>query len=135
MAVYGFFDDKLRRTFLNSISKYKLETSLGERHDELTVTITGDVNFDTELEIDAVYNSVLGDGLDLWASDEDSVGLETNAAGVRVELASGQVCQVRLDTQIMNKVLGCLTPAELEELVQQIALAVENPSDTPLCEL
>jgi len=129
MPVYGFFDDKLRQSFLDSISKYKLETSLGERHDELTVTIKGDIDFDTELEIDAVYNTVLGDGLDLWASDEDTTGLETNAAGVRVELASGQ------DTQIMNKVLGCLTPAELEEMVQQIALAVENPSDKSLCEM
>ena len=135
MPVYGFFDDKLRQSFLDSISKYKLKTSLGERHDELTVTIKGDIDFDTELEIDAVYNTVLGDGLDLWASDEDTTGLETNAAGVRVELASGQVCQVRFDTQIINKVLGCLTPAELEEMVQQIALAVENPSDASLCEM
>jgi len=52
-----------------------------------------------------------------------------------VELASGQVCQVRFDTKIMNKVLGCLTPAELEEMVKQIALAVENPSDASLCEM
>jgi len=135
MPVYGFFDDKLRQSFLDSISKYKLDTSLGERHDELTVAIKGDIDFDTELEIDAVYNTVLGDGLDLWANDEDTTGLETNAAGVRVELASGQICQVRIDTQIMNKVLGCLTPGELEKLVQQIALAVENPSDTSLCEM
>lgn len=135
MPVYGFFDDKLRQSFLSSISRYKLETSLGERHDELTVTIKGDIEFDIELEIDAVYNTVLGDGLDLWANDEDTTGLETNAAGVRVELASGQVCQVRFDTKIMNKVLDCLTPAELEKMVQQIALAVENPSDASLCEM
>jgi len=59
MSVYGFFDDKLRQSFLDSISRYKLDTSLGERHDELTVTIKGDIDFDTELEIDAVYNTVL----------------------------------------------------------------------------
>lgn len=135
MPVYGFYDDGLRQAFLESIAKFKLETSLGERHDELVVTIEGEVDFDTELEIDAVYNTVLGDGLEFWANDDDSTGLETNAAGVRVELASGQVCQVRIDTKIMNKVLGCLTPAELEALVQQVALAVENPSDAPLCEL
>ena len=43
--------------------------------------------------------------------------------------------QVRIDTKIINKVLGCLTLVELEGLVQQVALAVENPSDAPLCEL
>lgn len=135
MPVYGFFNEKLRQTFLDAIQKYKLDTSLGQRQDELVVTIKDELNFDIELEIDAAYNTLIGDGLDLWASEEESTGLETNAAGVRVKLASGQVCQVRIDTKIMSKVLGCLTPGELEDLVQQIALAVENPSDTPLCEL
>lgn len=61
MPVYGFFDNDIRQTFLESIAKYKLDTSLGERHDELVVTINGDIDFDTELEIDAVYNTLLGD--------------------------------------------------------------------------
>ena len=135
MPVYGFYDDKLRQSFLDAISEYKLDTTIGQRHDELVVTIKGDIDFDTELEMDALYNGLMGDGLDLWASEEETEGLETNAAGVRVQLASGQVCQVRIDTKIMNKVLDCLTPGELEYLVQQIAQAVENPSDTPLCEL
>ena len=135
MPIYGFYDNDIRQSFLHAISKYKLDMSQGERHDELIVTIKGDIDFDTELEIDEVYNSLLGDGLDLWASDEEVEGLETNAAGVRVQLASGQICQVRIDTKIMNKVLGCLTPAELEGLVLQIALAVENPTDASLCEM
>ena len=134
MPTYGFYDADIRQSFLDAISKHKLDTSLGERHDELVVTIEGDIDFNTELEIDEVYNSLLGDGLDLWASDEEVEGLETNAAGVRVKLASGEFCLVRIDTNLMNKVLGCLTPDELESLVQQIALEVENPSDTPLCE-
>jgi hypothetical protein len=134
MPTYGFYDETIRQSFLDAISKHKLATSLGERHDELIVTIEGDIEFDTELELDEVYNSLLGDGLDLWASEEEVEGLETNAAGVRVQLASGQFCLVRIDTNLMNKVLGCLTPDELESLVQQIALEVENPSDTPLCE-
>jgi len=46
-----------------------------------------------------------------------------------------QSCLIRLDTKVMNKVLGCLTRLELESFVQQIAAAVENPGDTPLCEL
>ena len=135
MPTYGFYDADIRQTFLDAISNHKLVTSLGERHDELVVTIESDIEFETELEIDEVYNSLLGDGLDLWSSEEEIEGLETNAAGVRVQLASGQACQVRIDTNIMNKVLGCLTLAELENLVQQIALAVENPSDSPLCKL
>ena len=39
----------------------RVDTSLGERHDEQVVTINGDLDFDTELEIDAVYNTLLGD--------------------------------------------------------------------------
>ena len=134
MPTYGFYDADIRQSFLDAISKRKLDTSLGERHDELVVTIDGDIDFNTELEIDEVYNSMIGDGLDLWASEEEVVGLETNAAGVRVQLASGQACQVRIETNLMNKVLGCLTLDELEGLVQQIALAVENPSEASLCE-
>ena len=77
----------------------------------------------------------LSDGLDHWAGNEEASGLDTNAVGVRVQLSTGQVCQIRIDTKIRNKVLDCLTPLELENFMQQIALAVENPSDTLLCEL
>jgi len=135
MPVYGFYDNDIRQSFFDAIKKFKLESSLDNRQEELVVRIEGDIDFDTELEIDEIYNRLLGDGLDLWADDEEAIGLETNAAGVRVQLSTGQVCQIHVDTKIMNKVLGCLTPLELENFVQQIAAAVENPSDTPLCEL
>jgi len=135
MPVYGFYNDDIRQSFLNAIKEHNLKTSLDERQDELIVNIEGDIDFDTEMKIDDIYNTILGDGLDLWASDEESTGLETNAAGVRVQLSTGQVCQVRIETKIMNKVLGCLTPSELETFVQQIALAVENPTDASLCEM
>ena len=135
MPVYGFYDNDIRQSFLDAIKKFKLESLLDNRQEELVVRIEGAIDFDTELEIDEIYNRLLGDGLDLWADDEEATGLETNAAGVRVQLSTGQVCQIRIDTKIMNKVLGCLTPLELDNFVQQIAAAVENPSDTPLCEL
>ena len=135
MPVYGFYDNDIRQSFMDAIKEFKLEPSLDTRQDELVVVVEADIDFDTELQLDEIYNTLLGDGLDLWAGDEDAAGLETNAAGVRVELSSGQICQVRIDTKIMNKVLGCLTPLELESFVQQIAAAVESPSDTPLCEL
>ena len=135
MPVYGFYDNDIRQSFMDAIKEFKLEPSLDTRQDELVVVIEANVDFNTELQLDEIYNTLLGDGLELWADDEDAAGLETNAAGVRVELSTGQVCQVRIDTKIMNKVLGCLTPLELEGFVQQIAAAVENPSDTPLCEL
>ena len=135
MPVYGFYNKDIRQSFMDAIREFKLEPSLDTRQDEFVVIIEGAIDFDTELQIDEIYNRLLGDGLDLWADDEEATGLETNAAGVRVQLSTGQVCQIRIDTKIMNKVLGCLTPLELENFVQQIATAVENPSDTPLCEL
>ena len=135
MPVYGFYNNDIRQSFLDAIKKFKLESLLDNRQEELVVRIEGDIDFDTELEIDEIYNRLLGDGLDLWADDEEATGLETNAAGVRVELSTGQVYQIRIDTKIMNKVLGCLTPVELENFVQQIAAAVENPSNASLCEL
>ena len=135
MPVYGFYDNDIRQSFLDAIKKFKLESSLDNRQEELVVRIEGAIDFDTELKINEIYNRLLGDGLDLWADDEEAIGLETNAAGVRVQLSTGQVCQIRIDTKIMNKVLGYLTPLELDNFVQQIAAAVENPSDAPLCEL
>ena len=135
MPVYGFYNNDIRQSFLDAIKIFNLNSSLDNRQEELVVRIEGDIDFDTELEIDEIYNRLLGDGLDLWADDEEATGLETNAAGVRVELSTGQVCQIRIDIKIMNKVLGCLTPVELENFVQQIAAAVENPSNTSLCDL
>ena len=133
MTNYAFYDEELRQRFITTIKPFGLSYELGERQDELLVTLSGMCNLDTELEIDNIYNSLLDGGLDLWA-DEGGTGVETNSAGVRVQLQSGQACQIRFDTSIMNKLLNCLTPLELEHLVQEIALAVENPTDKPLCE-
>ncbi len=134
MANYAFYDEDIRQQFIEAINPFGLSYELGKRQDELLVTLTDKHDLDTELEIDAIYNRLMDGGLDLWA-DAGGTGIETNSAGVRVLLKSGEACQIRFDTAMMNKLLKCLTPQELEDLVQEIALAVETPTDKPLCEL
>ncbi len=134
MARYAFYDDDLRQQFLEKIAKYNYSFELKEANDEFLVNISDSLDFDEELELEEIYNKLLSDGLDLWA-EAGGTGVETNSAGVRVQLSDGQVCQIRLDTSVMNKLLGCISPQELEDLVQQIARATENPSDVPLCEM
>lgn len=40
---------------------------------------------------------------------------------------------VRLAPGLMARMLGCITLEELRDLVQDIALQVEDPDDLPVC--
>lgn len=130
MLEYVFFDTGVRERFVEFLRGYGVEAALSEA-DGFIAAIPEDLDDELSDRIDEVYDRLLQDDADLLESSEG--GLEKHAAGVRVLLSDGTPCMVRLAPELMARLLGCITLEELRDMVQEIALQVEDPDDLPVC--
>jgi hypothetical protein len=58
---------------------------------------------------------------------------DQHAAGVVLDLASGDTVYARVDPVLLGRVMQVLTPQELGGMVNAIVHAVENPDSGRLC--
>ena len=130
MLEYIFFEETLRDKFATFLRGRGVEPTLSDESG-CVAAIPEDLEDDLADAIDECYERLLQENAELLEGTEDA--LEKNAAGVRVELADGTPCMVRLDPDLMARLLGCISLEELRDMVQDIAAAVENPDDRPLC--
>ena len=131
MLEYVFFDEGLCQRFESYLREQGVEYSLGR--DDLGTVVSVPEEIDEELSdaIDDHYDELLAAQEALLEEGDDA--LEKNAAGIRVELADGTPCMVRIEPKLLSKTLEALSLTELEQLVRQVAASVERPDDSPLC--
>ena len=131
MLEYVFFDDSLRQRFVTFLAERGVEYSLGDDELGSIVSVPEEIDDDLSDAIDEHYETLMEAQEELLEEGEHA--LEKNAAGIRVELSDGTPCMVRIDPKLLSKALDSLSLAELEQLVQQVAVSVEHPDDSPLC--
>src|SRR5690606_17315937 len=95
------------------------------------VSIPEDLDEDRYEAIDRYYDELSQMQAQLLEETEDR--LEKNVAGVRVPLSDGRPCMVRLDPDLVNRLLAVMSLDELHELVTTVARCGESPDDRPLC--
>ncbi len=128
MLEYVFFDEGIREKFAEFVRGHGLECRFSDE-DGLIALIPEDMDDEVSDAIDQCYELLLQETAELL--EEETV--EKSAAGVMVQLSDGTPCQVRLDPNLMARLLGCLSLEELRDFVQEVALAVENPDAGPIC--
>lgn len=132
MIDYIFFDEGLRTRFVEFVRQRGVAYT--EEPDPLgsgVVSIPEDLDEDLYEAIDRYYEELSQMQAELLEETEDR--LEKNVAGVRVALSDGRPCMVRLDPDLVSRLLTVLSLDELHELVTVIARCGENPDDRPLC--
>lgn len=128
MLEYVFFDEGVRDKFAAFVRSRGVVCELVD-DDGLIAKVPEDVEEAIADAIDEEYEALLQETAELL---EDEV-VDKAAAGVMVQLSDGTPCQVRLDPSLMARMLGCISLEELRDLVQDIAVAVENPDAGPIC--
>lgn len=132
MIDYIFFDEGLRTQFVEFVRQRGVAYT--EEPDPLgsgVVSIPEDLDEDLYETIDQCYEELSRMQAELLEETEDR--LEKSVAGVRVALSDGRPCMVRLDPDLVSRLLTVLSLDELHELVTVIARCGENPDDRPLC--
>ena len=130
MLEYIFFEESLRDRFVDFLRTRNVTIETAD-NDNYLVCVPDDLDDSLSDEIDYLYESLLQENADLVESVEG--GIEKSAAGVRVQLSDGTPCMVRLAPGVLGRLLGCISLEELRDMVQTIALQVEDPDDLPVC--
>ncbi len=130
MFEYIFFDAGLRDRFIARLAGLGIEASI-DADDELNVLVPESIADELAEQVDEIYEVTLQDNAELLEQTDDA--MERNVAGVMVTLASGEKTNIRFDPDLLARLLGCISMEELRDMVQNIALYVENPDDSPIC--
>ncbi|HEY9147627.1 MAG TPA: hypothetical protein VIQ22_01345 [Gammaproteobacteria bacterium] len=127
MLEYVFFDEGIRDKFIEQLRGEGIEVSF----DELIVEVPEELDRVLADKVDYYYEKLLQETAALLEEGEDA--LEKNVMGVHVALEDGSACTIRLDPELVARVLNCITMEELRDMAQAIADGVQNPDNRPLC--
>ncbi len=130
MLEYIFFNDGLRAKFVRYAKERSVECQCSD-DDGLIAAVSEDIDDAISDELDDYYDILLQENADLLEETDDA--LEKNAAGVQVQLQDGSPAMIRIDPELMGRMLRELSLEELRDLVQAITVQVENPDNRPLC--
>lgn len=130
MLEYVFFEDSIRDKFVAFLAEREVDHRLSD-DDELLVEVDEDIDDATGDAIDLYFETLLQETAEMMEQGDDA--LEKNVAGVQVQLADGAICTIRLDPDLVGRVLGCISMAEFRDMVQEVARWVELKDNSPLC--
>jgi hypothetical protein len=130
MYEYIFFDHTLRDQFMADLKGRTIEHQLLDG-DGLLVGVSEEIDDAESDAIDELYDRLLQQSGELLEQGEDA--LEISVAGVQVELTDGSPCTIRLDPELVGRLLTAITMEELRDLCQTIAVGVERGDNSPLC--
>ena len=131
MLEFVFFDSRPRQGFVDFLRSRKVPVDEFDDDETYSVGIPEDTEDELLEEIETCYEEMMAFNQALFEA-EPGTG-EGQAAGVVVNLASGDTVYARVDPSLLGRIMEVLTPEELGEVVNAIVDAVENPDDRPLC--
>lgn len=130
MLEYIFFDPGIRDRFADYVRGQGLDCEVSDE-DGCLALVAEDIDETLVERIDGHYDRLLQENAELVdEADEDNT---RSAAGVRIHLADGTPCMVRLEPELASRLLTVISLEELRDLVHEIATQVENPDDSPIC--
>jgi len=135
MLEYIFFHQEPFRQFKQYLSSRNVKI-LKEEVDQTDVeglVIFIEDNLDETLsdEIETFYGDMMELNETLVAEEQGSD--EINNMGLAVSLVDGRSVLASVEPDVLNRILSVISHQELGQLVDNIADAVENPDDRPLC--
>lgn len=136
MLEYLFFNQKIADSFVKFLKEKGLEW---EQHtdpmlDSIVIKTPEDIDDDLWDELDEYHEKLGPDDQKLLedALDEET---ETNAAGIYIQLANGEQTVAQINPDVMNRMLDVISMDEFNKFVETIVSSVENPDDSPICEM
>jgi hypothetical protein len=131
---YIFFHQPVCEKLCAHLDELGIPYKVTEQDDVITVSHADDLDDALLADIESIYDMLFDEESRLTNTpDELDEDLERDVVGVGAELADGRLIQVRLAPGIARRVLSVLSTEELREMVNEIALQVEQPIDGPLC--
>lgn len=138
MLDYIFFDSALLDKFKDHLTKvginfqHNIDQNFGSIQGEI-ISIDENTDESTLKKLQILYD-VLQDELE-QNLEKTTDALTIDAAGMQVKLNNGQMCTLRVDPDVVTRILTVLEFDELQAFVDNIAKSVQDPDDGHFCHI
>ncbi|MFZ0469016.1 MAG: hypothetical protein WAL92_08860 [Thiogranum sp.] len=132
MLEYIFFHQQSLEQFVMHLEQQSIPYQARDDDMGLVVAIADDLPDAITDPLDAYYDKLLEDAENL--SVEEGEAAENYTAGLNITLGDGRTTSVEVAPELLNRILGAISFAELNQLLEAIVSSVENPDNRPLCQ-
>jgi hypothetical protein len=134
MLEYVFFDERPRDQFVNFLQEKAVELKLEEDEGVLKVWIPEDLDDDLDEAIEDFYDDMMALNQQLYEDENNEAEVGYNAAGIVLELNTGENVYAQVDPELLGRIMTVVTPDEFNTVVNAIVEAVENPDARTPCQ-
>jgi hypothetical protein len=134
MLEYVFFDERPRDQFVNFLQEKAVELKLEEDEGLLKVWISEDLDDDLDEAIEDFYDDMMAFNQQLYEDENNEAEVGYNAAGIVLELNTGENVYAQVDPELLGRIMTVVTPDEFNTVVNAIVEAVENPDVRTPCQ-
>jgi hypothetical protein len=135
MLEFIFFHHNISKLFTGFIAALGIEYQVADDGETITVSVPEDVDDELVEQIEDEYDRLLDLSRDQTDSEEGESRRNYQKASLLITLKSGEISYAHIDTDIINRVLRSISADELNQLIEAIADAVENPDDRSYCQI
>lgn len=134
MLEYVFFHKVLAEKFAKQAKVHNIDAIIVEESPAWEVHLSEDIDQKTEESLSDYYDELFDQDQDMYEEETATSEEEYGAAAVELVLKNGKKIFAQTDQKIMAKVLSVLDFNELNQLMNDIVFAVENPDERTICE-
>ena len=131
MLEYIFFDEGLLDRFMTCARQLGVRCDKSDDAMGLVAAIPDDVPEAQAELLEQYYDQLQEEQCSLVEQTES--GVIKHTAGIRVTLPDGRPCMIRLEPEVANRLLGCFSIEEVQDLVNSVARSIASPDDGPIC--
>lgn len=135
MLEFIFFHHNICKSFTDFIAELGIEYQVEDDDETITVSVSEDVDDDLIEQVEDEYDRLLDLSRDQTDSEEGESGKNYQKASLLISLKNGEKSYAHVDMDIINRMLRTISTDELNQLIEVVADAVENPDDRSYCQI
>jgi len=135
MLEFIFFHHNISKLFTDFISGLGIEYLVEGDEETITVSVSEDVDDELVEKIENEYDRLLDLSRDLTDSEEGESRDNYQKASLLIALKNGEISYAHVDADMVNRMLQVISTTELNQFIEAVADAVENPDDRSYCQI
>ncbi len=135
MLEFIFFHQSISKLFTDFIAGLGIEYRVKDAAETITVSVSEDVDDELVEKIEDEYDRLLDLSRDLTDSEEGESRDNYQKASLLITLKNGEISYAHVDTDMVNRMLQVISTTELNQFIEAVADAVENPDDRSYCQI
>ena len=135
MLEFIFFHQNISKLFTDFIAGLGIEYRVKDAAETITVSVSEDVDDELVEKIEDEYDRLLDLSRDLTDSEEGESRDNYQKASLLITLKNGEISYAHVDTDMVNRMLEVISTTELNQFIEAVADAVENPDDRSYCQI